>query len=310
MISYMSNLKKRMRANPWLLFSLHVYHAIRGKLSRAFISDEKAIRRYYKRRSGRDIDFNNLQTFSEKLQWLKLHDKNPLKAQCADKYEVRQYVESCGLGHLLNEVYGVWSRVGDIDIDSLPAQFVLKATHGSGFNLIVKDKKAVNWTAWKLIMRSWLWQDIYWGGREWVYKDLQHRIIAEKYLEDSFGELRDYKFFCFHGKPEFMQLDTGRGTSHHMRNLYDMDWNLLPFGKHIPHNPNLIVERPALFDEMKAIAERLAQPFEFARVDLYQVYDKLYFGELTFFPYGGAPVCVPAEYDKVVGDMLRLNTVP
>ncbi len=303
----MSNFKKRLRSNPWALFGIHAYHAVQCKLSRVLLSDEKAVRRYYKRVSGRDIDFGNLKTFSEKLQWLKLNDKDPLKAQCADKYDVRQYVESCGLAHLLNEVYGVWSKVSDIDINALPEQFVLKGAHGSGFNLIVKDKKAVNWTAWRLIMRSWLWQDIYWSGREWVYKDLPHRIIAEKYLEDSFGELRDYKFFCFDGKPAFMQLEVGRGTEYNTRNFYDMEWNLMPFGKELPHNPDIVVERPALFDEMKEIAERLAQPFKYVRVDLYQVFDKIYFGELTFFPAGGAPDFVPSEYDKIVGDMLHLG---
>ncbi len=303
----MKNFKKHLRSNPWTLFAIHAYHAIVCKLSHTFIADEKAVRRYFKRVSGRELDLDNLQTFSEKLQWLKLNDKDPLKEQCADKYDVRQYVESCGYGHLLNDVYGVWSRVGDIDIDALPGQFVLKGAHGSGFNLIVKDKKAINWTAWKLVMRSWLRQDISWSGREWVYKNLKRRIIAEKYLEDSFGELRDYKFFCFNGKPAFMQLEVGRGTAHNTRNFYDMDWQLMPFGKELPHNPDIKVERPAMFEEMKTIAERLSQPFKYVRVDLYQVFDKVYFGELTFFPAGGAPDFVPAEYDRIVGDMLQLG---
>lgn len=270
-------------------------------------TDRKAIIKYYKKKSGgRIVNLESPKRFSEKLQWYKLNHRDPLMQFVANKYTVREYLESIGYGHLLNDIYRIYSRVKDIDFDKLPERFVLKGTHGSGFNIIVKDKSKLNRRQAKMMMASWLKQDIAWSGREWVYKDMPRHIMAEKYLEDETGELRDYKFYCFNGKPAFMQLEVGRGTEHNTRNFYDMDWKLMPFGKELPHNPDLNVPRPRMFDEMKKIARDLCKPFQYVRVDLYQVGGKVYFGELTFFPAGGAPDFVPVEYDEVVGEMWRL----
>ncbi len=272
------------------------------------ISDEKAIKRYYRKKSkGNMLNLDNPKRFSEKLQWYKLNGKDPLMQICADKNRVRKYISDLGYGYLLNEQYGVFKHVEDIDFDSLPNKFVMKAAHGSGWNIIVKDKNKLNKKKAKMLMRSWLKQDTSWSGREWVYKDMPRSIVIEKYLEDETGELRDYKFFCFNGQPRFMQLEVGRNTAHNTRNFYDMDWKLMPFGKELPHNPNLNVPKPILFDEMKKIAENLCKPFQFVRVDLYQANGKVYFGELTFFPAGGAPDFVPDQYDEIVGDMWELK---
>lgn len=272
------------------------------------ISDEKAIKRYYRKKSkGNMLNLDNPKRFSEKLQWYKLNGKDPLMQICADKNRVRKYISDLGYGYLLNEQYGVFKNVEDIDFDSLPNKFVMKAAHGSGWNIIVKDKNKLNKKKAKMLMRSWLKQDTSWSGREWVYKDMPRSIVIEKYLEDETGELRDYKFFCFNGQPRFMQLEVGRNTAHNTRNFYDMDWKLMPFGKELPHNPNLNVPKPTLFDEMKKIAENLCKPFQFVRVDLYQANGKVYFGELTFFPAGGAPDFVPDQYDEIVGDMWELK---
>ncbi|GBU05931.1 teichuronopeptide biosynthesis TupA-like protein [Faecalimonas umbilicata] len=272
------------------------------------ISDEKAIKRYYRKKSkGNMLNLDNPKRFSEKLQWYKLNGKDPLMQICADKNRVRKYISDLGYGYLLNEQYGVFKHVEDIDFDSLPNKFVMKAAHGSGWNIIVKDKNKLNKKKAKMLMRSWLKQDTSWSGREWVYKDMPRSIVIEKYLEDETGELRDYKFFCFNGQPRFMQLEVGRNTAHNTRNFYDMDWKLMPFGKELPHNPNLNVPKPTLFDEMKKIAENLCKPFQFVRVDLYQANGKVYFGELTFFPAGGAPDFVPDQYDEIVGDMWELK---
>lgn len=301
------SIKKKIRSNLWGLWLINEYHVFCAKNSVKKYSDEEAVNRYYKKLSGHLPDLKNPQTFSEKLQWLKLNNKIILKEQCADKYDVRAYITGCGYPELLNDVYAVYDNVNDIDLSKLPNQFVLKGAHGSGFNLIVKDKNAINWKMWKRIMKTWLKQDIYWSGREWVYKNLKHRIIAEKYLEDETGELRDYKFFCFNGTPRFMQLEVGRFSGESTRNFYDMEWNLLPFGKEKPHNAELKVGAPVKFKEMQEIAKDLSKPFEFVRVDLYEVKGKIYFGELTFFPAGGAPDFVPSKYDKIVGDMLDLK---
>lgn len=299
-------IRKMIRSNLWGLYLINQYHAIYSKINEKLFSDIEVINKWYKKHAGCLPNLENPKKFSEKQQWYKLNDRKPLQEKCADKYEVREYIKSCGYGSLLNEIYGIYEKVEDIDIDKLPKQVVLKATHGSGFNLIVKDKDNVNWKMWKRIMKSWLNQDIYWSGREWVYKNLKRRIVVEKYLEDETGELRDYKFFCFNGEPRFMQLEVGRFGKNKTRNFYDMEWKLMPFGKELPHNPDLHVEKPYAFEEMKRIAKELSKPFTFVRVDLYQVGGKVYFGELTFFPAGGAPDFVPKEYDEVVGNMWNI----
>ena len=284
------------------------YQVVACKFLPMLISDEKAVKRYYKKKSGgRMVDLQNPKRFSEKLQWYKLYCRDPLMQICADKNAVRKYISEKGYSQLLNDQYGVYSNVKDINFDIFPNQFVLKAAHGSGWNIIVKDKSKLDKKKAKMLMRSWLKQDTSWSGREWVYKDMPRSIVIEKYLEDEPGELRYYKFFCFNGQPRFMQLEVGRNTEHNTRNFYDMDWKLLPFGKELPHNPNLNVPKPTLFDEMKKIAEDLCKPFQFVRVDLYQANGKVYFGELTFFPAGGAPDFVPDQYDEIVGNMWELK---
>lgn len=298
--------KKWLRKRALILLLINLYHYYKGKWDLQKYTDEQAVKRYYMKKAGRLPDLNNPKSFSEKQQWSKLHKQDSLNAVCADKYMVQNYVKECGYENLLNTIYGVYEHVDEIRIDELPDKFVLKATHGSGWNIIVKNKRDINWFLWKLIMRSWLKQNIYWCGREWVYKDPKPRIIAEEYLEDETGELCDYKFFCFNGEPRFMQLEVGRYTGQSTRNFYDMDWVIMPFGKEIPHNPNIVVPRPIAFNEMKSIAKKLSEPFSFVRVDLYQVKGKVYFGELTFFPAGGAPDFIPSEYDQVVGDMWTL----
>lgn len=279
-----------------------IYHCLMSIVQPLILTDEKAVIKYYAKKSGgKKVDLRNPQLFSEKLQWYKLNGRDPLMAKCADKVDVREYVKDCGCEELLNDLYGVYYRVKDIPIESLPDKFVLKAAHGSGWNIIVKDKRDINWGQAKLMMSSWLHQNLYWSGREWVYKNQKKRIIAEKFLQDETGELRDYKFYCFNGEPTYMQLEVGRYTEHNTRNFYDMDWNLMPFGKELPHNPEIDVPKPMMFKEMKEIACKLCKPFQYVRVDLYQVDGKVFFGELTFFPAGGAPDFVPSEYDAIVG---------
>ncbi|MBE6817750.1 MAG: hypothetical protein E7517_01145 [Ruminococcaceae bacterium] len=284
------------------------YHVLLSKLMPKLISDEKAVKKYYKQRSGKELDLSNPQTFSQKQQWYKLNAKDPLMQQAADKYAVRAYIKACGHEELLNDLLGVYENPDDIDFDALPNRFVMKAAHGSGFNIIVKDKSQLNIAQTKKMLKSWLRQDISWSGREWVYKEMPRRIVIEKYLEDDSGGLKDFKFFCFNGKPSIMQLEVGRYTNQNTRNFYDMEWNLLPFGKELPHNPDIDIPKPVRFEQMKQIATDLCKPFQFVRVDLYEVKEKVYFGELTFFPAGGAPDFVPSEYDKIVGDMWELKT--
>lgn len=301
-------IKQQIRKSDLGKFLISEYHCLLSWIMPKVLSDEKAVIRYYKKKSGGRIpDLANPRTFSEKLQWYKLNARKPLMEQCADKFAVREYIQSLGYGHLLNDLLGVYDRVQDIDFAALPDRFVIKAAHGSGFNIIVKNKSELNLRHTKRMLKSWLHQNIAWSGREWVYRNMPRRIVIEKYLEDETGGLRDYKFYCFNGEPAIMQLEVGRYTEHNTRNFYDMDWKLLPFGKELPHDPNIKVEKPEMFEEMKKIASDLCKPFQYVRVDLYQVGGKVYFGELTFFPAGGAPDFVPSEYDAIVGKMWRLE---
>ena len=301
-------IKQQIRKSDLGQYLISEYHCLLSWIMPKVLSDEKAVIRYYKKKSGGRIpDLENPQTFSEKLQWYKLNARKPLMEQCADKFAVREYIQSLGYGHLLNDLLGVYDRVQDIDFAALPDRFVIKAAHGSGFNIIVKDKSELNLRHTKRMLKSWLHQNIAWSGREWVYRNMPRRIVIEKYLEDETGGLRDYKFYCFNGEPAIMQLEVGRFTEHNTRNFYDMDWKLLPFGKELPHDPNIKVEKPEMFEEMKKIAADLCKPFQYVRVDLYQVGGKVYFGELTFFPAGGAPDFVPSEYDAIVGKLWRLE---
>ena len=300
--------KERIESNFWGRYAVSEYHCFMSWLMPKIKSDKKAVIQYYKKKSGGEtLDLEHPKTFSQKMQWYKLNDRNPLMQRCADKLAVREYIKSKGYSELLNDLLGVYTNAREIHLEELPDQFVIKAAHGSGFNIIVKDKDKLNWRHAKLLLNSWMHQNIAWGGREWVYKNMPRHIIVEKYLEDETGELRDYKFFCFNGKPAFMQMEAGRYGGKRTRNFYDMDWNLMPFGKSIPHNPDAKIERPYAFDQMKQIAGDLCKPFSFVRVDLYQANGKVYFGELTFFPAGGAPDFVPESYDQIVGDMWELE---
>lgn len=296
----MGSFKDKIRNNFWGNYLISISHCVRCKIEPALISDEKAVKKYYKKKSGKELNLNNPQTFSEKLNWYKLNDRNPLMAQCADKVAVREYVTEKGYADCLNEVYGVYDRVQDIDYDSLPNRFVIKAAHGSHMNYIVKDKKTFDWKHAKKMMKTWLHQDIYWSGREWVYKDIPKRIIIEKYLEDETGELRDFKFFCFDGKPYYMQTDIGRNNGIHYRNYYDITKSVIDCcdNARLPNNKDIPFPIDTkIFNEMVLMCENLAKPFSHVRVDYYLVEGKIYFGELTFFDGGGSTFFYPEQWN-------------
>lgn len=305
----MSGLKKLLKSNFWGNYLISLSHCVRCKIEPALINDEKAVKKYYKKKTGKELDLSNPQTFSEKLNWYKLNDRNPLMAQCADKVTVRDYVAEKGYGDCLNEIYGVYDRVEDIDFDSLPNQFVIKAAHGSHMNYIVKDKKSFDWKHAKKMMKTWLHQDIYWSGREWVYKDLPKRIVIEKYLEDESGDLRDYKFFCFNGEPYFVQIDFGRYNDHY-RNYYDLNKKL----KNIQDNEKLPILTDCFFplsdttlETMIQMCRDLAHPFNQVRTDFYMVDKKVFFGELTFFDGGGSTVFTPDEWNNKFSEQWKVT---
>ena len=299
----MDKFKQLVKKSFWGRYFISNLHCLESWLLPILISDEKVVKKYYREHTGKELNLNNPVGFTEKLNWYKLNGRIPLMQTCADKVAVRGYVSGKGFKDNLNEVYAVCNSVKELDIDSYPDCFVIKAAHGSHMNLIVKNKKEINWFKEKLMMATWLRQNIAWSGREWVYKDIPRRLIVEKYLEDESGELRDFKFFCFNGEPYYLQYDVGRFSGKHSRNYYDLNKKLLPI--HDDLYPDESLDFPLddnQFSQMQRMASVLAEPFQFVRVDFYLVQGKIYFGEITFFHNGGVSWFEPNEYDRIFGD--------
>lgn len=303
----MKSIKELVRSTFFGEVLIAKLHQIEGAVLPRIIPDEVAVKRYFKKVTGKELDLENPTTFVEKINWYKLNDHNPLMVKCADKVGVRDYVSENGYGEYLNNCLGVYDDVADIDVSKLPQRFVMKAAHGSHMNIIVKDKDAVNWKKNFIIMKNWLKQDIYWGGREWVYKDMPKRIIIEKYLEDETGELRDFKMFCFNGVPKFVQVDIGRFGENHIRNFFDLNWNFMDITDDVGYDRTLKISKPQSLGKMVEIAQKLSKPFQFVRVDFYEVNKKPYVGEMTFFHNGGNTGIKSEEWEKNIGEYWRLE---
>lgn len=231
-------------------------------------------------------------------------------SQCADKYEVREYIISKNLGNILVNLYAVYDNPYQIILDDLPEKFVIKTTNGSGTNIFCRDKKLVDLKKIKDELRVWLKRDNYAFGREWSYKGIRPRIIIEEYLEDRdniFEGINDYKFICFNGKPRYVVLDVNRYFGH-KRNIYDIDWNYIEVAT--DHgNFGDVVPKPDGYEEMVKIANVLSKDFPSVRVDLYYVNKKVYFGELTFYPWTGYIQFDPDEFDYILGNEFVLPNV-
>lgn len=273
---------------------------------RYFFSDYYLVKKRFKKYLRRDLVLDNPIKYNDKLQWLKLYWYNPIAAICADKYTVRKYVKDKIGSEYLNEMYGVYEDINSININELPRDFVLKGTHGSGFNIICRDKHEINWNEAFSKINRWFNYNYYWKSREWVYKDLKPRIICEKYLEDKKNnDLRDYKFFCFNGEAKIIQVDFDRYTNHR-RNYFNLDWELLDVQICYPVDPSIKLQRPDNLEKMIEIAEVLSKGFPHVRVDLYNINGKILFGEMTFFHGSGLEKIYPEEFEIVLGEWLQL----
>lgn len=278
-----------------------------------FIPDKTMIKMQYFIKTGRRLNLKNPQRYTEKLQWYKLYYRDPLMQQCADKYDVREYVRSKGLGYILNECYGVYERVEDIDFDSLPDQFVLKDTLGGGGNSIIicKDKATFDFENAKKQMQKWLSIDSNKKneGREWVYQGRKHRIIIEKYIESnpSEGGLVDYKFFCFNGIPQYLNVVADRKFGQKAAiGIYNIDFEKLPYVRNDERPLTFEIPKPENYDEMIEIAKILSEDFLHARIDLYNLNGSIIFGETTFFPGSGYMGFIPDNFDKIIGNAFIL----
>lgn len=270
------------------------------------MDDEKYLRICYRAYLGKEVNLDNPTTYNEKIQWLKLHDHNPLYTKLVDKAEVKPWVaDRIGAAHVIPTL-GIWDSFDAIDFDALPSRFVLKTTHDSGGVIVCKDKSAFNVAnARKKLERS-LKRNFFYEKREWPYKDVPPRIIAEEYIEDASGELKDYKFFCFAGEPRFMFIASDRfGDEETKFDFFDMDFNPIPVKNGHP-NSNVLSAKPALYEQMIDLARLLSQGLTHVRVDFYEADGEIFFGEMTLYHWSGLVAFDPVEYDYRFGSLISL----
>lgn len=302
----MSNSIKDIINNPRLLF-LTLGH--RGWFN--WMSDEQYIRIAYRARMGKKLVLDPPQTFSEKLQWLKLYNRKPEYTAMVDKYEVKPIVAKIIGEEYIIPTLGIWNHFDEIDFDKLPNQFVLKCTHDSGGLVVCKDKSKLDRKAAKRKIEQCLKNNFFWGMREWPYKNVKPRIIAEQYMEDEqTKELRDYKFFCFDGEAKALFIATERMKEGEETkfDFFDENFNHLPFTNGHP-NAEVLPQKPVCFDEMKVLAAKLSKGIPHVRVDFYEVNGKVYFGEMTFFHWSGFTPFVPEEWDYKFGSWINLSEI-
>lgn len=276
-----------------------------------WLSDERYLKIAYWARMHKKLNLDNPQTFSEKLQWLKLYNRQPIYTKLVDKYEVKPIVANVIGEEYIIPTLGVWDKFEDIDFEKLPNRFVLKCTHDSGGLIVVKDKSKLNIKKARKKINKCLAHSFYWGMREWPYKNVKPRIIAEQLLvDDNLPEdLRDYKFFCFNGKVKCFKIDFGRFTEHHA-NYYSPEGELLPFGElRFPPIPEHVEIIPSNLQEMISKAELLSTNHPFVRVDFYNVNDNIYFGEMTFFPATGMGKFTDESWDERLGSWINLSNI-
>lgn len=262
----------------------------------------KLISKDYHRKTKKTLR-NPPVSYTEKIQFAKIFNSTPKKGMLSDKLLVRDWVKDVIGDEYLIPLLGSWDRFEDIDFDTLPEKFVLKTNHGSGTNVIVTDKSKLDMKELKKKFDFWLSEDFAFAGKafELHYSFITPKIIAEKYVIDSTGELNDYKFLCFNGKPCFVWVDVGRRTDHR-RNIYNIEWKLQPFRQWTYKNTDQPLKKPENYEKMVEIADALCKGFDHVRVDLYNVDGKIYFGEMTFTNGQGYEVIIPSEYDDILGE--------
>lgn len=271
----------------------------------SLLSDKAYLKRLYKKRMGKELNLKNPQTFTEKLNWLKLYDRNPEYTMMADKYAVRKYIaEKIGEEYLVPLV-GVWDNVEEIDFDALPDKFVLKCNHDNGV-IICTDKSKLDIEKTKKELQYHLSRDYYKKCREWPYKDIKRKIICEKFMENKNGDaLYDYKLFCFGGVPKFVMVNSDRFINL-KTDMYDTEWNHLEMQDgHYPMAGD-VFSKPFCLEKMLSLSEKLSKNISFLRVDFNFWNNRLYFGELTFYHSAAFECFQPEEWDRKLGDWLEL----
>ena len=280
-----------------IIKSQNIRFAILKLLS--FVPDRLMLKIQYKIKTGRALNLKNPTRYTEKLQWYKINYKNPVMHQCVDKYNVREFVKSKGLEHILVDLYARYDSIQDVDWEELPNSFVIKTTNGGGgLNVVIchdKSQLDIKNIEKKLACKKIAPSS---GGREWAYYGLNPGIVVEELLvnqENPQAGINDYKIFCYSGKAKYIIVDVDRYIGH-KRNFYDTEWHNLNVSSDCP-SANFNIEKPANLDEMLEIAEKLSEDFPFLRVYLYNVQGRICFGEMTFYPWSGYVNFEPDELD-------------
>ena len=258
----------------------------------------------YRRRVRKRLDLQNPRAFSEKLQWLKINYRRDIITQCSDKYEVRKYVADKIGPEVLKKLYGVYEKVEDIDIDGLPEAFVLKINHGSGQNIFCKNKSELDWNHSRKVLKKYLKANHYFAFREWGYKNISPRIICEEHLSKNGETLYEYGFYCYDGVARLVEINEYTPGLHRV-NMFDLDLNLLE-NKYVEPSLRQPVTRPQQLDRMLEYTAILSKGFPFVRVDFISVNNRIYFGEMTFYPLGGLAKIDPQSFDSYLGSFLNL----
>lgn len=292
---------------PSLLFDSLVLHY--GQ----WLSDALYLKLRFRLQTGKHLNLREPKTFSEKLQWLKLHDRRPEYTKMVDKISAKEYVSNIIGQDYIIRLLGVWDNPEDVNWASLPDQFVIKTNHSGGHTgvVICKDKSSFDHTSAIKKLKASLKRDVYHDLREWPYKNVERKVFAEEYIKPNpeSGDMPDYKFFCFNGEPKYCQVISGRDTNMCI-DFFDQEWNHQPFHepKHYPF-ASIEPQKPKHFEKMWSMAKLLAYGKAFCRIDFYDVNDKVYFGEITFYPTSGMGGFAPEEYDSKIGELIDLNKV-
>lgn len=256
--------------------------------------------------TGRGVNLDCPKGFNEKIQWLKLNDRKPEYTVMADKYQAKQYTTRKIGEEYIIPTLGIWDSFNQIDFDKLPDKFVLKCTHDSGSTIIIDSKKKFNMKLAEQKLNKALKKNFFYYGREWPYKNIEKRIIAEKYIGNA-SQMTDYKFMCFNGKVRVILVCTERYAKDGLKlTFFDKEWNKLPFSRQYHRVSTEKIDKPANLQLMIGLAEKLAGDIPFVRVDLYEIRGKVYFGEMTFFPESGMEGFTPSEYDDILGEYITL----
>ena len=275
-----------------------------------WLPDSVYLKLRYRFQMGKRLNLKNPTTFNEKLQWLKLYDRNPEYTRLVDKILVKEYVARVLGPEYVVPLLGAWDRPEDIDWDHLPNRFVLKTNHSGGNTgvVICKDKNSFDRQDAIRRLNASLQEDVYRNLREWPYRDVKKRVFAEQFIDPAPNntDLHDYKFFCFNGVVRCFKIDFDRQTNHHA-NYYDRDGSLLPFGElALAPIPEKELSVPSNYVKMIELAEKIAQGKRFVRVDFYNVNGRIFFGEITFYPAGGMGEFTSDGWDETLGTWLKL----